>query len=407
MIQDTRPPQDYVLVQTVSTFHEMMLTLQQELILGIDTEFIRETTYQPKLALIQCSTADRVWLLDPLALSKETLRPFLDLITDPTILKVMHTAFADQECFYRTYEVIADPVLDVAIAAALLGLGDHLGLQPLIKKVLGAHISKGWSRTHWLKRPLSSDMLKYAAEDVLYLVPLGKKLQEWLEQKNRMGWALEESKTSTNHWDDGGESLAYKWAKTHKLSPSALSVLVSLFEWREKVAKKLDRPRQWICQNDTLFDLSQSKPATLDQLKTFRGLSKKIIQMEGKNIIAHIVAAEATHRGNSEPSSLQMSLPGDRGRESGRHPTSTLRLIEAYLSYLAEFHQISTRYLISNQKIPHLLNLLFQGLEPQSWTEQGILTPHAYQLIGPDLYHFLRGRIGLKMEREKVQQIKC
>lgn len=97
--------------------------------IGVDTEFIQETSFFPKIALIKVATEDEIWLLDPTALTKEDLAPFLDILVSPKILKILHAAVADQECFYWAYGLIAAPALDTSVGAALCGMGDSIGLQ--------------------------------------------------------------------------------------------------------------------------------------------------------------------------------------------------------------------------------------------------------------------------------------
>src|SRR4051812_5334577 len=212
---------------------EMANELRNQAVIGIDTEFIRETTFFPKIALIQVASRNQSWLVDPVALDPEALKPFLEVLCDKKILKVMHAAFADQEVLYWTYGKIAEPVLDTAVAAALCGYGDNVGLAKLAKDVLRIHLHKGRARVKWLARPLPKELLHYAQQDVEFLVNLGGQMEEWLRQKGRWEWALEESQVDPSEFDTPPDDIAHRLAKSGQLDESTYLALRELVRWRE------------------------------------------------------------------------------------------------------------------------------------------------------------------------------
>ncbi|MBY0371047.1 ribonuclease D, partial [bacterium] len=204
-------------IDTPEALEDMVEVLRDQSVIAVDTEFIRETTFFPKMALIQVAAADRVWLIDPVALNADALQPFLEILWNPKILKVLHAAFADQECFYWSYGRVAEPVLDTAVAAALSGYGDNVGLAKLTKDVLRIHLHKGRSRVKWLQRPLPRELLQYAQQDVEFLVELGARMEERLRDKGRWEWALEESYVDPKDFDTPPEEIAHRLAKSGHL----------------------------------------------------------------------------------------------------------------------------------------------------------------------------------------------
>ena len=144
--------------------------------IALDTEFIREKTFWPELALIQIASDREAWLVDPLAFNREELKAFLESLNRPELTKIFHSAFGDQECLFTSCGVTLTPSFDTAEGAALLGMGDSIGLFELIRVVLKIKIPKALTRTYWLKRPLNQEMKEYALADVQYLVEIARQL---------------------------------------------------------------------------------------------------------------------------------------------------------------------------------------------------------------------------------------
>src|SRR4051812_44168405 len=197
------------MLSTERELRELAEELKGQSIIAFDTEFIRESTFFPIVEIIQVATRDKTWLVDAQAFKKgyrpgpnggydSGLDPLLEVFKDPNILKIVHAAQGDQECLYTSFGVVASPTLDTAVAASLCGYGDGIGLGKLLKSVLDVVVTKGHARTNWSVRPLPEQLLEYAHADVIYLVELGKKLLDHLDQAGRRNWALELSAK----WED-------------------------------------------------------------------------------------------------------------------------------------------------------------------------------------------------------------
>jgi ribonuclease D len=157
---------------------------------ALDTEFIREKTYWPKLCLIQVATPLRLACIDPLP--RDSLEPLLDVLDDRSVTKVLHAAEQDLETFHHLSGRMPQPLFDTQIAAPLLGYPEQAGYARLVESVLGVKLSKGHARTDWTERPLPADALAYAADDVRYLVPLYESLHAGLAERGRLEWLADD-----------------------------------------------------------------------------------------------------------------------------------------------------------------------------------------------------------------------
>ncbi|HEV7516781.1 MAG TPA: ribonuclease D, partial [Thermoanaerobaculia bacterium] len=159
--------------------------------LALDTEFVRERTFFPRLGLVQVSDGHAAYLVDPLAIAD--LAPLAATLRAPGTIKVLHSASEDLEVFQRSLSAVPEPLFDTQIGAALAGVGASLGYQKLVATVLGVELGKGETRTDWLARPLSPAQRSYAAEDVAYLLPVYERLRAELLRLGRFDWALADS----------------------------------------------------------------------------------------------------------------------------------------------------------------------------------------------------------------------
>ena len=368
--------------------------LTHETLISVDTEFIRETTFFPKIALIQIGTSDKTWLVDPSVLSKQDLEPLLTILLDPKVLKVMHAAYADQECFFYTYQMIAEPILDTAVAAALCGMGDNIGLAKLTRELMGVVLPKGRARAKWLQRPLSNDLLNYASLDVKYLVAIGEKLKETLQSKSRLEWAFEESFVDTSYFEESPESIASRIGKNHHMDSQGHPILVELVRWREQRAREANLPRNWVADNEVLLALCKVRPKTFEELKTFRGLNVKEVERSHLKILEAVqvgLKAEPVHRRPPERSYL---IPSS---EAGH----IVDFIQTYISYLAHHLEIAPRFLMNVTQTEQLVNQW--GKEITEWISSGILSRRAADLIGNELKGLLSGKKALAVKDSKLQ----
>lgn len=380
------------LITTREGLQEAICVLTKESVIGVDTEFIRETSFYPRIALIQLATHDRTFLVDPTALDAKNLGDLLDLLGSPKILKVFHASHADQECLFWTYGIVAKPVLDTSIAAALCGMGDSIGLQKLLREVLGVYVSKGRARAKWLARPLSPELLHYAEQDVAHLVSLCAKMKEILDRLDRWEWALEESETESGHFDVSPKEIAAKMAKGAHLEKEQ-AVLTELVSWRENRAKEANLPRGWIADNEVLIALARSQPKSLEELKTFRGIHSKEVERSGGVIL------EAIKRGKT----VEVEKAPEQRKDIPRIDSHAVNLIETYLAFLASRAEIMPRFLMNNHQMTQILVHLDKSTD--QWVKMGILSGQAAKLIGDDLKALFSGKRALRIENRRLSVV--
>lgn len=254
--------------------------------IGVDTEFMRERTFFAELCLIQISTRDDIYCIDPLA--SDDMRSFWESACDKTW--VVHSARQDIEVVYQTSQLMPADIFDTQVAAGLLGYAPQLGYANLTNELFGVEIAKSHTRADWSKRPLADELLQYAAEDVEYLLPAFDTLAEKLDQQGRLAWAEEDSRRLLNlDLYDIDPWLAIDRLKgARNLSGQHRSAAVRLAAWRESQALRSNRPRQWVAKDSVLIDLAYKLPETIEQLQEIDGLSPGLIRRAGKTIIDSI-----------------------------------------------------------------------------------------------------------------------
>lgn len=234
--------------------------------IALDTEFVRERTWWPQLALVQIAFADpasgarSVLLVDPLAPGMcAALAPVL---ADPRVTKVMHSASEDLVALKHACGVVPAPLFDTQIAAALAGVGAGVGYQRLVQDTLGVALEKGETRSDWLRRPLSTSQLQYAADDVVHLFALQDDLQRRLETLGRGAWLREDcARMLDNARRDELEPWPHLSMRAAQfLDGEAQLRLLRLLRWRDAYARDNDRPRTWILDNELAASLARTPP---------------------------------------------------------------------------------------------------------------------------------------------------
>lgn len=254
-------------------------------VLAIDTEFVRERTFFPRLGLIQVSDGERATLIDPLAVGD--LSPLSEVLDAPETLKVIHSASQDLEIFFRALGRFPQPILDTQEAAALAGVGAGLGFGRLVAERLGVELAKGETRTDWMKRPLTEAQLAYAAADVVYLLPLYESLRAELEAQGRWEWALEDSAALLEATFDEDPEEAYRRIKgAGRFERRGLAAVHALAAWREREARRRDLPRNMVLKEELLLELAKRQPKEPAELAKIPGAHPGLIARDGERWLA-------------------------------------------------------------------------------------------------------------------------
>jgi len=245
--------------------------------LGIDTEFLRERTYRAQLGLIQVSDGRTAWLVDTIRLKDQ--EPLVQLLSDGNVLKVFHSASEDLEVLWNTLGAVPQPMTDTQIGCALLGQPLQMSYHHAVKWLTGVVVDKELTRSNWIRRPLKTEQLHYAATDVVFLPAMLNILRSQLQQKGRWSWLEEDVarmvENSQQATDPGRAYLRLKGSG--QLDMASLVVLRALAAWREKTASERDLARGFVINDNALLKLAIGKPDDLAALSQLSGLHPKAL----------------------------------------------------------------------------------------------------------------------------------
>jgi ribonuclease D len=240
----------------------------------VDTEFMRETTFWPKLCLIQMAGPDDAVIVDPLAPGID-LQPFYELMANEQVVKVFHAARQDVEIVWVQAKIIPKPLFDTQVAAMVCGFGESVSYGNLVKQIANVDIDKSSRFTDWARRPLSDKQLDYALGDVTHLRKVYLTLKAEIDKADRMSWVDEELAvlTTTGSYETLPED-SWKRLKLKVRGRKSFAALIELAAWRERQAQAQDVPRNRIIRDEALYDVANQLPTEVGQLASLRTLSE-------------------------------------------------------------------------------------------------------------------------------------
>ncbi|MCT8089248.1 ribonuclease D [Acinetobacter sp. C_4_1] len=270
-------------IQQQKDLENILHLMGQTSIYGLDTEFIKVDTFWPKLGVFQINVAGQVFLLDGTSLD---LSAFWNKLFHAQ-QNIFHACSEDIDLIYHySQQKSLSNVFDTQIGMSFLGHGLQVSYQNALKHMLDVEIDKDQTRSDWLARPLSSEQLTYAANDVLYLMNLSNKIQQELSDKHLLDFALEDCRHLTH--EIGQETpveLLYHDIGNYRHSRRQLMQLQQLAVWREQMVKALNYPRSFILKNSTLIDLVEKNPRNHFQLSSIKDIRQNIVREYGKTIL--------------------------------------------------------------------------------------------------------------------------
>ena len=259
-------------------------------VIGIDTEFQRTDTFYPIPGLYQVASGTGIWLVDPLAL--EEFAPLADVLSDERTVKVVHACSEDLQLFHRHLNVRPRNLFDTQIAAAFLTEDFSSSYASLVESLLGVSLPKHHTRSNWLKRPLSGEQVRYAREDVAYLVEMHEVLRARLEAAGRWQWFMEDMQVRGRYAPREPASFFTGVKGAWRLDGRQLAVLRSLCEWRERRAMAEDVPRNRVVWDEHLLEFAQQRTVGLADI--LRRLPPRVARRYGKDLVrAHENGVEA------------------------------------------------------------------------------------------------------------------
>lgn len=288
-------PENISIITSKDGLREACQRLAKDAFVAVDTEFMRETTYWPKLCLIQLAGPSGEFVVDPLAAGgldeqKEFLQPFFELMANESVLKVFHAGRQDIEIIFHLARLIPHPVFDTQIAAMVCGFGESVGYVALVNKLCRQKIDKSSRFTDWGRRPLSTQQLAYALGDVTHLRHVYRHLRRQLEASGRESWLDEEMAELTDPRNyELHPERAWQRLKMRVKTRKALAILIELAEWRERVAQQQDLPRARVLKDDALYDIANQAPGTVEQLGRLRTINEGFARSaRGREVLAAV-----------------------------------------------------------------------------------------------------------------------
>ena len=343
---------------------------------AIDTEFHRERTYFPELALLQIGSPDGVYLIDPLKCDVGILAPVLD----SSVLWIAHAAQQDLEVLHLATGVTPRNLFDTQIASGFIGMSTP-SLSALVSSTLGVNLSKGDRLTDWLRRPLTPAQCAYAANDVLHLDAVYEKVTEELIGLDRLGWAEEACAESLSRRQESTSDDAWLRVKdARSLKGEARGVARSVARWRDERARQLNVPVRRVLSDMALVSIAQQVPTSANELLGLRGIDGRLSHGSDVNEILAVVASGRTE---------VVSLPNGSGDEIDKRLKPAVNLMTAWISELARLHRIDATLLGTRADVDALLRRDETCRLLSGWRRD---------IVGSDLEDILNGRAGLSFD---------
>ena len=255
----------------------------------VDTEFMRRNTFYPEVALVQLcfvpddADSEMAWLIDPLKIRNPA--PLATLLTNPAVLKVLHSASEDLEVFQRWLRVLPQPLFDTQRAAALLNVGFGLGYRALVQEICSVDLPKGETCSDWLQRPLTESQCEYAGLDVTWLLPVWRNLHERCVREGKLDWILADGRDATTSLGTEVDEFHTRIKTAWKLNRRQLGALAAVCKWREQTARTRNKPRSWIIDDQICLQLALHDCASVVALGDVAGLPSVVLRRHGEELL--------------------------------------------------------------------------------------------------------------------------
>lgn len=353
----------------------------------VDTEFLRETTFWPKLCVVQLADDEGPAVVDALAPGLD-LAPLFALMADEGVLKVFHSGRQDIEIFHHLSGHVPHPVFDTQVAAMVLGFGDSISYDQLVQRTTGVVLDKSSRFTDWSRRPLSDDQLTYAIADVTHLRDVYARLSQDLEKRGRADWLVEEMEVLTSpatyaaHPEDAWQRFRSRIRKARDLA-----VMIEVAGWREREAQERDVPRSRVLKDDALVEVAARAPRTVEALGGLRAFPRGYERSRaGQEIL------EAVSRGLERDVATLPGLEFDR-KGSGANP-ATVELLKVLLRMIAERNAVAAKIIANIDDL--------EQIAADDAAEVPALSGWRRELFGEQALKLKAGTLALAVERGRV-----
>jgi ribonuclease D len=355
--------------------------------IAVDTEFMRERTYWPRLCLAQVAGPDEAAAIDALADGMD-LGPLDELMANPKVLKVFHAARQDLEIFFLRTSKVPKPLFDTQVAAMVCGHGEAASYESLATKLAKARIDKSSRFTDWSRRPLSERQITYALSDVTHLRVVYEKLHRQLEKSGRMSWIAEEMAVLNDPGTYRADpEMAWRRLRPRGASPRLLGILKEVAAWRERTAQRIDIPRQRLLRDEQLLEIASHAPKSAEELALTRGLGRGFAEgWQGRELL------EAIDKARKLP---EEALPTrDKPPEQLRAPGAVVDLLRTLLRLKAEQAGVAARLVASADELDRLAAGKRDVHALKGWRKE---------IFGSDAVDLIEGRLALALDGEHAK----
>ena len=356
----------------------------------VDTEFMRETTFWPKLCLIQIASEEEAAIVDPLA-DGLSLEPLFKLLDDLSVVKVFHAARQDIEIFHHLSGRVPRPIFDTQVAAMVCGFGDSVAYDQIVQRVTGHTVDKSSRFTNWAERPLTDAQLTYALADVTHLRDVYRHLRERLAESDREDWVAEEMAllASPDTYDLKPED-AWRRLKSRARQPVELAVLQEIAALREREARERDVPRNRVMKDDLIYEVALQRPADQAALARLRAAPKGFERSRLGQKITETVSEVLGRPADSLP-----SLPKRKASIEGAN--AAVELMKVLLKLSAEAHGVAPKVLAT---VDDLETIVAGGDAPA-------LSGWRRVVFGDAALRLRNGEIGIAFDGRNLRTIDC
>jgi ribonuclease D len=354
---------------------------------AVDTEFMREQTFWPKLCLIQLAGPEDEALVDPLSPGID-LKPFYELMANEAVVKVFHAARQDLEIVWKQAQLIPHPIFDTQVAAMVCGFGEAVSYVNLVKQVTKHDLDKTSRFTDWSRRPLSEKQLEYALGDVTHLREVYRHLRDELRKHGRSDWLAEEMATLIDPatYETHPEE-AWRRLKLRVKNRKGLAVLIELAAWRERAAQAQDVPRNRILRDEALYDVVNHAPTKTSDLAELRTLSRGFADSaRAKEIVAAVNRGLTRDPKTLPPMHTGTPLPADK--------VALVDLLRVLLKARAAYHKVAPRLIADGDEL--------ERIAVESAPDVPAMKGWRYDMFGKLAEELKRGELALKVERGEV-----
>jgi ribonuclease D len=337
----------YNFITTNQALTDFCQQVSQAEAIAVDTEFVRTRTLYPQLGLIQIYDGKQLVLVDPLAI--DDFSSLTELLTNPNVVKVLHSCSEDLETFWHAFKIMPSPIFDSQFAASITGMGPALGYAKLVEIMLEVTVDKGESRTDWLARPLRIEQCDYAAKDVLYLFQLYPELKARVEEQNKLPWVYAEianlsaKKRTPIPLDSVYLTIKNNW----KLSSKALLVLKKLAAWRTSTARQRDMALNFVVREENLVSIAMLQPSSKNELRSIQGVNPHEVRIHGDALLSIVADCQSV--------SEEAYPPKVKRLNDVEEYKNTAASVKKICLNIAEIHDIPPELVGSKKQINQLL----------------------------------------------------